>query len=278
MTDIRVVYTDLDGTMVGPHGCFFRAEDGGLTAAPAAALLDLLAADIALVLVSGRTRPQLLEAAAIFGADGYIAEMGSVIGWDRGRASEMLRGAMPAQYEGAPAAVVEESGLIGALFDFCAGRLDYHAPWHLGHEGDVMLRGHVDVAEVDRWLAGRGFGWLRLRDNGVLPPFPDPSPDQQSAPSGRPVHVYHLLPDGITKGRAVARDLARRGLSRSQALGIGDSASDLEMAPHVRELWLTANGAAHPHMAGLIAAHPNITVSPGALGLGWASAVRAALA
>ncbi len=282
MSSIRVVYSDLDGTMVGPHGCFFRAEDGALTSAPAAALLDLLAADIALVLVSGRTRPQLLEAAAIFGADGYIAEMGSVIGWDRGRASEVLRGAMPARYEESAAAVAEESGLIAELFDFCAGRLDYHAPWHLGHEADVMLRGQVDVAEVDRWLARRGFGWLRLRDNGVLPPFPnpspDPSPDPESAPADRPVHVYHLLPDGITKGLAVGRDLARRGLRPAQALGIGDSASDLEMAPYVRELWLTANGAAHPHMADLIATHPNVTVSAGALGLGWASAVRAALA
>lgn len=274
MTDIRVIYSDLDGTMVGPRGCFFRAVDGGLTAAPARALLDLLAADIALVLVSGRTQPQLLEAAAIFGADGYIAEMGSVIGWDLGRGSEVLSGAMPAQYERPPAAVVADSGLLTDLFTFCDGYLQYHSPWHRGHEADVMLRGLVDVPEVDRWLAHRGFGWLRLRDNGVLPSFTDPTLRSEASP----VHVYHLLPDGITKGLAVARDLARRGLSPAQAFGIGDSASDLEMAPYVRELWLTANGAAHGHMAELVAACPNVTVSSEALGLGWASAVRAALA
>lgn len=100
MTDIRVIYTDLDGTMVGPYGCFFRAEDGALTDEPARALLDLLAADVTLVLVSGRTRPQMLEAARIFGAEGYIAEMGSVIGWDHGREADVLRGAMPETYQG----------------------------------------------------------------------------------------------------------------------------------------------------------------------------------
>lgn len=272
-TDIRVVYSDLDGTMVGPYGCFFRSEDGALTAEPARALLDLLAADIALVLVSGRTRPQLLEAAAIFGADGYIAEMGAVIGWDHGRGSEMLRGAMPRSYDGHPTAVVEETGLLKELFDYCDGALEYHAPWHLGHEADVMLRGLVDVTDADRWLADRGFGWLRLRDNGVLPHVPDST----LPPEALPAHVYHLMPDGITKGLAVARDLARRGLAPEQALGIGDSASDLEMAPYVRQLWLTANGARHDHMTELIAACRNVSVSSKALGLGWVQAVRAAI-
>jgi hypothetical protein len=272
-TGIRVVYSDLDGTMVGPYGCFFRAEDGALTAEPARALLDLLAAGIALVLVSGRTRPQLLEASAIFGADGYIAELGAVIGWDLGRGTEVLGGAMPSTYDGPAAAVVEESGLLKELFDCYDGRLTYHAPWHVGHEADVMLRGRVDVPEVDEWLADRGFGWLRLRDNGVLPHLQDAT----LRPEALPAHVYHLMPDGITKGLAVARDLARRGLSSSQALGIGDSASDLEMAPYVGHMWLTANGARHEHMAQLIAECPNVRVSTGALGLGWVEAIRAAL-
>jgi phosphoglycolate phosphatase len=272
VTETRVVYSDLDGTMVGPHGCFFRTDDGSLTAEPARALLELLAADIPLVLVSGRTRPQLLEAAAIFGADGYIAEMGAVIGWNGGRDSDVLRGAMPAAYTGAPAAV-EESGLLEELFETYEGLLEYHAPWHVGHEADVMLRGRIDVTDVGAWLADRGFGWLRLKDNGVLPPLPNPT----LGPAAFPMHVYHLMPDGITKGLAVARDLARRQLEPAQALGIGDSASDLEMAPYVAQLWLTANGAGQEQMAELIAGCPNARVSGAALGLGWAQAVRAAL-
>ena len=75
-----------------------------------------------------------------------------------------------------------------------------------------MLRGHVDVAEVEAWLAEQGWDWLRLRDNGVLSAArtgpgwtPGPTP-----------HVYHLMPDGLSKGAAVGWDLARRGLSAAR--------------------------------------------------------------
>jgi hydroxymethylpyrimidine pyrophosphatase-like HAD family hydrolase len=66
---LKVLYTDLDGTMVGPYGNFFAADDRTPTLAPATALLELHRAGVALVLVSGRTRLQLQEAALIFGAD-----------------------------------------------------------------------------------------------------------------------------------------------------------------------------------------------------------------
>ncbi|HVA59262.1 MAG TPA: hypothetical protein VNG13_01840 [Mycobacteriales bacterium] len=269
----RVVYTDLDGTMVGPGGCFFRDLDRGLTLEPARALVEALDAGIQIVLVSGRTREQLIEAARIFGADGYIGELGSVLGWDRGRHSELLRGAMPADLDGPPAAAITAAGVTDRLLERHPGRLEYHAPWHLAHECDVMLRGLIDVAAAEAWLAEIGFGWLRLRDNGVLPS----SRSHGLVPEARPPHVYHLMPDGLSKGLAVARDLARRGYLPQDAIAIGDSASDLTMAPYVRQLHLVANGHRQPHMAALIRGLPNVTLANAAVGLGWAAAVRAAV-
>ena len=73
----RIVYTDLDGTMVGPRGSFWHTADRDLTDDPAAALLELHRAGIPLVLVSGRTFEQVIEAARIFAADGAIAELGA---------------------------------------------------------------------------------------------------------------------------------------------------------------------------------------------------------
>ena len=270
---IGAVYSDLDGTMVGPAGCFFRTEDSSLTLEPATALVELLASGVPLVLVSGRTRAQLVEACRIFGADGFIAELGAVIGWDSGRRSEVLAGAMPA-YDGTPVQAMESLGVVERLLARYAGRLEYHSPWHLGHEVDVMLRGRVDTVEVEAWLAGKGLGWLRLRDNGVLPPRRPTTLD----PVAVPAHVYHLMPAGLSKGAAVARDLARRGLTRPDALAVGDSASDLDMAPYVGELWLTANGARHPHVRELAAGLDNVRVADAAVGLGWAQAIRAAIA
>ena len=74
----RIVYTDLDGTMVGPRGSFWHGADRDLTAGPAAALLELHRAGVPLVLVSGRTYAQLVEAARLVAADGVIAELGSL--------------------------------------------------------------------------------------------------------------------------------------------------------------------------------------------------------
>jgi hypothetical protein len=258
--------------MVGPRGCFFRAENGAVDLEPARALAELLTAEIPLVLVSGRTRAQLIEACGIFGADGYIAELGALIGWRPGSGrggSELLRGAMPEHLDGVP------DQLVTALLNRFAGRLEFHSPWHLGHEVDVMLRGQIDVVEAERWLAEQGFGWLRLRDNGVLP-----STSESLRASGLQVaalHVYHLVPDGIGKGLAVARDLQRRGIDPAEALAIGDSASDLEMARVVGSFSLVENGARPPHMAALISRYPNVRVEDGSHGAGWTAAVRRAL-
>jgi hydroxymethylpyrimidine pyrophosphatase-like HAD family hydrolase len=252
-----IVYSDLDGTMVGPRGCFFRAADRSVTLEPARALAAFLDAGHTLVLVSGRTRAQLQEAALIFGADGFVAELGALVAWESGREVASLPAGEPAT-----GALVEQ-----LLADF-AGRLEYHAPWHVGHEVDVMLRGSVPDPEVREWLQRKGFGHLELRDNGVLPPR-----RATGLSVDGPVHVYHLLPAEVSKGAAVAWDLARRGLGPARAVAVGDSASDVGMADAVGRFFLVANGAEHVRDL-----PPNATVTAGPLGAGWAQAVTWATA
>ena len=92
-----------------------------------------------------------------------------------------------------------------------------------------------------------------------------------------PPRVYHLMPRGISKGAAIAWDLERRGLDPADAVAIGDSVSDLDMAPAVGRLWITANGAAVDGMAGLLAPSRMSRVTDAAMGEGWAQAVRASL-
>jgi hydroxymethylpyrimidine pyrophosphatase-like HAD family hydrolase len=255
-----IAYSDMDGTMVGPGGNFFRSPNLSITLEPARALADFLTAGHLLVLVSGRTRAQLIEAAAIFGADGYVAELGAIIGWDRSRAKAEFPGAGPRA----------DDALVDALLTAFPGRLEFHDPWHIGHEVDVMLRGNVPDAETRAWLDAHGGGHLDMRDNGVLPPGRPTGLD----PTTLPVHVYHLLPQGISKGAAVAWDLERRGLARADAIAVGDSTSDLQMAPEVSRFFLVANGSAHVHAP----LAPNVTVTAGAHGLGWAEAIRSTLA
>jgi hydroxymethylpyrimidine pyrophosphatase-like HAD family hydrolase len=267
---VRVIYSDLDGTMLGPFGCFFRGPDAAPSLEPARALVDLLTSDIALMLVSGRTQMQLLDACHAYGADGFIGELGAVVGHDHGRVIEVLRGDMPEKYDDTPVAVLRSEGVVDALFARYAGRLEYHAPWHDGHVADLMVRGGIDPREVERWLADIGFGWVRVHDNGVLVSRTMPGVEG-------PVHVYHVMPGGLTKGAGVAADLERRGLSSSDAIAIGDSVSDLTMAAHVDRFFLVANGAASEPTARAAAAHDNVVVCTAAQGHGWVEAIRYAL-
>jgi hypothetical protein len=270
----RIVYTDLDGTMVGPRGSFWHTAGRELTATPAEALLELHRAGVALVLVSGRTHAQLIEAARIFAADGAISELGSLVSWAGGRETHLLTGELPAEHAGrTPMSVLAELGVVEALVAAHPGRLEWHEPWHATHVGDAMLRGRVDAAAVDAWLADRGWGWLTMNDNGAIPAASRMTLDEDALPP----HVFHLMPRGISKGAAITWDLARRGLAPEDAVAVGDSVSDLEMAPAVGRLWITANGAAVAGMGERLAAVPNVTVADAPMGEGWAQAVLASL-
>ena len=270
----RIVYTDLDGTMVGPRGSFWHTVNRDLTEDPAAALLELHRAGITLVLVSGRTFEQVIEAARIFAADGAIAELGATVAWDAGRGTHRLRGELPVEFgDRSPMSVMAELGIAERLIAEHPRQLEWHAPWHTTHEADALLRGRVDPLAVDAWLAQAGAGWLTLKDNGAIPATSRMTLDDDPLPP----RVFHLMPRGISKGAAIAWDLERRGLAPEHAVAIGDSVSDLEMAPAVGRLWITANGAAVDGMLGLIEAVPNVTVTDAAMGEGWAQAVLASL-
>ena len=264
---IKVMYTDLDGTMVGPGGCFVRDSDGALTMEPTRALVQLLDAGIKLVLVSGRTRAQLQEACRIFGAEGFIAEMGAIIGWDFGRRSSVLSGQAPPDFGGPLVEQLESVGLVDALMARYEGRITHHAPWHLGHETDVMLHGQVDVDDVEKWLTSEGYDWLTFVDNGRLSGRPMPELDG-------PVHVYHLMARGLSKGRGIEVDLERRGLTRDDAIAVGDSLSDLDMAGYVKQMFVVSGGAATPSISTAAQGLSNVTACDGDVGLGWAQAAR----
>src|SRR3954468_17464689 len=260
--------------MVGPRGSFWHTAERALTDGPAAALLELHRAGVPLVLVSGRTFEQVIEAARIFAGDGVIAELGATIAWDAGRSVYRLSGEFPAEYAGrTPMDVMTELGVVDRLIAEHPGQLEWHAPWHTTHETDALLRGRVDPLAVDAWLAARDLGWLTLKDNGAIPATSRMTLDDDPLPP----RVFHLMPRGISKGAAIAWDLERRGLSPQDAVAIGDSVSDLEMAPAVGRLWITANGAAVDGMTGLIDAVPNASVTGAAMGEGWAQAVLASL-
>lgn len=262
----RVVYTDLDGTLLGPGGSLFAAPGGVVEPRAAQALASLGEAGVGVIPVSGRTAPHVWELARLVGSADYIAEMGGIVGLDRDRERVRSFGA----YTGSstPHREMAESGAAGLLLDTHPGRLEPHAPWaFLPRECSMLFRGHVDTAAAGAMLAEAGSGWLDLVDNGVIPrAFPGLEVDE--------VHAYHLLPRGVTKAEGARIHRERRGLAPEECIAIGDAPSDAGLAAEVGAVFIVENGRAAVEAAGEVPG--NVFVTDASHGAGFAEAVAAA--
>ncbi len=266
---LKVIYTDVDGTLVGPRGCFLLDADNNFTLKPARALLDAHRQGIDVVMVSGRNRLQLHEDARILGMQNYIAEMGCQIIYEQGRevleTAETLLADRPARnvHE-----IIEQSGAVELLFMHFKGALEYHTPWSSRRECSHLFRGFIDVDQANSLLDQAGFPWLKMEDNGLI----------KSAGSLRDlpeIHAYHLLPRQSGKVKAVQIDLNKRHFLRHQAAAIGDALTDLELANHVGAFFLVKNAvSADASIKAAVEHFDNIFLTTKEMGLGFAEVLE----
>jgi len=266
---IRCVYTDLDGTLLGRGASLFRDADGAFTLLPARALEACHRAGAEVVLKSGRRKAQVMEDARILGQSSYIYEIGCGLVIDG--EEEYLTGDLQPRDGKTVHQLVEEGGAPRLLLDTYRGRLEPHAPWHLGREFSHLLRGLVDVDEANALLAEHGHGELRLVDNGTI------SPKETLVDHPGPPHAYHLIPRVASKGAAVARHMRARGYAPAECIAVGDSREDLGVAEHVSRFFLVANAVDRdPSITD--GAPANVEITEGRNGEGFYEAVVRSLA
>jgi hydroxymethylpyrimidine pyrophosphatase-like HAD family hydrolase len=253
---LRCVYTDLDGTLLGPGASLFRDAEKGFTLLPARGLEACFRAGVEVVPVSGRRRTTLFEDCRLLGLSSFVFEVGGGMVIDR-ELTWLTDEA--AAYE-----AIERAGAPRLLLDRFPGRLEYHEPWHEHREVTHLLRGLVDVEEADAALADAGLGHLRLVDNGAIAP-------KASLPDLDRPHAYHLLPRTASKAAGAAAHMRARGYAREECIGVGDSAEDLGLADVVGRFFLVANAAARPD-------RPGAEITEAAYGEGFYEAVVRSLA
>lgn len=265
--NVRVVYTDLDGTMLGHGGSFVRDPDGALDPEPTATLLEALGRGIDIVPATGRSLRGLLGDARILGLQTVIAEMGAVVAYELGRDVVTNLGDYPGGEE-PPAAHMERTGAVRALFDAFEGKLEHHTPWSAWRDYTQLFRGLVDTDAANEVLSDAEFGWLALHDNGRLH-------GEYLGLAAGVSHAYHLMPRGVDKGSAVALDRERRGYARSETIAIGDAIADLPMAGQVGALVLVRDAVeADDALAAAASQIENVYVSARPGNLGWCDALR----
>ncbi|MBK5232602.1 MAG: HAD hydrolase family protein [Thermoleophilia bacterium] len=265
--DLRCVYTDLDGTLLGQGASLFTDHDGNFSMMQARALEACSRAGIEVVIMSGRRRAQVHEDARIIGQTSYIFEAGSAFEIDR--ELTMMTGDFELHSELNVVEQMSGRGVPEMLFEAYPGKLEFHEPWHTGREMSHLFRGEVDTVEVNLVLEEKGHGDLRLLDNGAI---------NRQMPGVGIAHAYHLVPRGVSKARAVAAHAQARGYGKEETIAIGDSVEDLEVAPSVGRFFVVANGPEHdPGVKSAMAGFDNVTVTEGRSGDGFHEAVVTSL-
>ena len=274
LSSVEVVYTDLDGTLLGLGGSLLVDAEGRPSTVTAEAVARLNSAGLTVVLTTGRNRIQCTEITRLLSWRGFIAELGCVMVPDRGAAPVYTDGDWPAGLLGpgeTPAERIERIGAVRALMSTFPGCLEPHAPYHLNREATVLLRGSLDLG-LAREVLGELDVPVEIVDNGVIHPI------AHGLDGVAEVHAYHLLPPGVTKAGAIALDLARRGLARERAAAIGDAASDVAMAGSVALGVVVGNALADARVLQAAAGRDNVYAMTRMRGEGWAQFADAWLA
>ncbi len=263
LRNVRVVYTDLDNTLLGPRGSIFMTPDLKFSIKPVLSLLKLIESDIDVVLVSGRNLNQLREIARLLSLNNFISELGCQIFYDQGK--EVLPNYDFAVPEGKTLyEAIGDSGAPSLLLTHFKDHLEFHTPWSKRQTCTHLFRGFIDVKAANDLLSSAGFGGLRIIDNGA-------SRARTNIPNGSDVRVYHLLPLGTSKASAIRKDQAKRKIKPTETIALGDSLADLEMAEAVSAFFMVADGITEKtQLSDQLLSYDNTYLTTKKMGLGWA--------
>jgi len=270
----EILYTDLDGTLLGPGGSLLVDAGGAPSLTAASAVFEVNRAGLTVVPCTGRNRFQTHEIARMCDWSGFIAELGCVMVPGRAQAPIYFTGDWDASALRAgetPFEAIERAGALTVLREAFPGRIENHTPWHVNREATHVLRGSTDVAAARRILGELELP-VQIVDNGVI------NPPATTLVGVTEVHAYHLLPAGVTKAGAVATDRERRGIEASHALAIGDSATDVQMAEEVALCVMVGQAARDDRVLEAAEGYSNVAVTRAARGEGWAEFATAWLA
>ena len=279
LSHVEIVYTDLDGTLLGRGGTLLVDGAGSPSTVAAEAIVRLNLAGMPIVPVTGRSRLQCTEIVRMCGWKDFICEAGSIRsyydgrrrtnhfdtpGWSIREHDAIASGQTPLQ-------LISESGALDALQAAFPGQIEHHEPWHHAREGTDVLRGYIDTDEAQRVLNRLSLP-VDIIDNGVIHPKVT-----TLRLSNEPIRAFHLVPRGVSKVRAIQLDLASRGIDAAHAVMIGDGPSDLKTASLVGLTLLVENALKSPGLEEALTAAPNAAIVRGRQTEGWAEFAAALL-
>lgn len=278
---VRYVFTDLDGTMMGPNSTVLANASGEPSLDFVQTLIDLKQAGVAVVPTSGRNRAMMREDTRLLGLNAFISEMGGIVMTDLSHDTwEYFTAEM--EYDPScgltPHEVIEQTGLCEAFITRYPGMLEYHNDMSASYkhrEVTIGLRGEIPDEEAIALLDASGMA-LDWADNGFLNYIS--APTTLELPEGVRGRAFNVMPKGLNKGRGIERFCEIMGIPREETLGIGDAASDFLMADYTGSFIMVENGLKDPGAEEFLASHENALVAPGRTVDAWVAGMRSLLA
>lgn len=262
ISDLKVIYSDLDGTLFNDQGCIIKDARGEYYFKALNLLDKINEKGWDLVLVSGRNKYQLRYNAQMIGANNYIAELGSELVYDLGKEVHVTfdngRENFDITYEGKDLIRIME-----LLMTEFPEKIESRMEWSRYRSFNALFFGEIDLEKANKLLETEGYESLVLVDNGF-------SNLVDLRLKVDRLHIYNLMPRGVTKANGVKLDKKLRGFRNENCIALGDSLEDLKMADEVKYFFLMKNALEHEdELETELKKYNNVFITDGIMNRGW---------
>lgn len=259
---LKVIYSDLDGTLFNDRGCLVKDSESKFYLDAVRKLKELEKKGWDLVIVSGRNKHTLRYNAQMIGVENYIAELGSELVYGLGRQVHVTFD-RDARCHDITYGSRDLERIISLMAEQFPGRIESRMEWSLHRSYNALFLGDVDLGRANKVLRKEGYGDLVFVDNGI-------SKLMETSLNIDKMHIINLVPAGVTKASGLALDKKLRKFSRDNCIALGDSPEDLKMAPEVKYFFLMANALEHrEELKGELSKHDNVYITDETMNRGW---------
>ena len=267
LKDLKVIYTDLDGTLFNDQGCIIKDCEGNFYFEVVKLFEKIAQKNWDIVLVSGRNKLQLRYNSMLVGVKNYITELGSELVHNLGEKVYVTFDSEKYSYE------ITKCGrdlvnIIKILKEAFPNKIDSNLDWSIDRTFNALFFGDVDLEKANRILKDAGYGGLVLVDNGFSK-LVKLNLDVEN------MRIYNLMPRGVDKSSAIKLDKELRNFKDSNCIALGDSIEDLKMAPVVKYFFLMRDAIERDgDILNSLCNFDNVFVTKHRMNRGWAEVMK----
>ncbi len=267
LNDLRVIYTDLDGTLFNHKGCIIKDYKDDYYFNALKLLPRIASKNWDIVMVSGRNKFQLRYNAQMIGLNNYISELGAELVYNLGEKIYITFNHNKAKFD----LTYGGKDLIKIMELFkknFPGKIESKTEWSRYRSYNALFFGEIDLDKANKLLEIKGYKELTLVDNGFSS-LVDLDLDVES------LHIYNLMPSEVNKSNGIKLDKKIRNFSTENCIALGDSLEDLKMAGEVKYLFLMRNALEHKEdLPGEINKYSNVYIADGIMNRGWTEVIE----